>query len=651
MHKIDAQSMYIKEASDSIAPHNLHLYKLKCKKLTNEVWLGICPSGIKIYTEEDRNGHSQIKQKNPLSFFAWPDIGKLYFEKKKFEIQSVSYPIRKFTYFASGEDMARHLLWLCRVTHQFQLHVQSKMKEVKKREQELNKKSFTESYVYSGPYEFPYLNRNRKKSNQTNSPSSVRDETGTQRVSVISNASSNTTSGIVSDKVQSLEDSDRDDIDIEIMMNSQQNTSVDSVESLTTTDLSEKLIPNTVISTQQTSDTINNSDSCIKEVKRKQNQVHSSANSTKSTSSEQSTTTVKSVIPSNVNDLPTTQIITIVNNISDQSNKKYHSDLQTTKSLEGQKTSSTSPLHHHHHQQHKKHKKHNSCAIGISQLQINDLSVKNIDVLTFSKLSERSESMNHIYENIPYFSHFNQTPKKQSSPPPILPLSAPSQRTTTRIGISSLTRALSKPTMSIYNQFNLTNGQIISSEPNLYINSKIWSKTPHNNLQDANFFSLPLNGNSNFNGVWDPPNYTRSIEDINKTKLRNKSELIFDLNKKSSRTHSDPQSHYQVCHFTKPSSSSSPSPSAFVKMSSSQQAVECTPQSFHQSLNDIAITSIHPIRQVGSEINVNNINNQPIFLPPPPDYANSLSQINIPSVSPSFKNKQVRDNSLKYFEK
>ena len=49
-----------------------------------------------------------------------------------------------------------------------------------------------------------------------------------QRISVISNTSSNTTSGIVSDRVQSLDESE-DDLEIEIMINSPPAPSVESL--------------------------------------------------------------------------------------------------------------------------------------------------------------------------------------------------------------------------------------------------------------------------------------------------------------------------------------------------------------------------------------------------------------------------------------
>ncbi|KAJ6218413.1 hypothetical protein RDWZM_009570 [Blomia tropicalis] len=305
MSKSEAQSMYIKEASDPIAPHNFHFYRVACKKGANtyEVWLAITVSGIAVYAADPNhstltgtgmsvspNQHNKIntmgrdpkrsRLKTRISFFPWTDIGKLSFDKKKFEIRSTGTQSRKFVYYSANEEIARHLLWFSRASHQFHLMVQQKMKEMLKREAEINRRKYRESCISSTSSSTNSSSGNSSGSSNGN-PSSTGSNSGNtsksvspfeygstssgssstagvvgdsdhhknhvgisdldisnssvcgddqlsnrvhhlnvsnQRISVISNASSNTTSGIVSDKMVGMEDSDRDDIDSDLLM-------------------------------------------------------------------------------------------------------------------------------------------------------------------------------------------------------------------------------------------------------------------------------------------------------------------------------------------------------------------------------------------------------------------------------------------------
>ena len=292
MSRTEAQSIYIKESSDSIAPHNFHFYKLSCKKGSSstweDLWLAITISGIAIYANESANQSSpngkrtqtlngrvieNVQERTPLktriSFFPWPDIGKLSFEKKKFEIRSTGPQSRKFVYYAPNEIIARHLLWFSRATHQFHLMVQNKMREMLKREKEMNRRKYRESCISSmastnsssgnssvggssavasassnntsksaSPFEMfgpvdpktmiagpvgvrlsvlADLNTSNSSQSTDTSTDTGRSSTADQRESVISNASSNTTSGIVSDKT-TLDESDREDEDEHSML-------------------------------------------------------------------------------------------------------------------------------------------------------------------------------------------------------------------------------------------------------------------------------------------------------------------------------------------------------------------------------------------------------------------------------------------------
>ena len=85
----------------------------------------------------------------------------------------------------------------------------------------LERKRYRDCYMYSRSLgaEFPSLAK---------LAGNYKGHHSDQRISVISNTSSNTTSGIVSDRVQSLDESE-DDLEIEIMINSPPAPSVESL--------------------------------------------------------------------------------------------------------------------------------------------------------------------------------------------------------------------------------------------------------------------------------------------------------------------------------------------------------------------------------------------------------------------------------------
>ena len=609
MAKSDAQSMYIGEASDASAAHNLHLYKLKNKTGSAEVWIGICTTGVEINSEEQRissihmNSHSShtcAKQKTRISYFMWADIGKLYFDKKKFEIRSIGCPQRKFTYYAATEEMARHLLWLCKVTHQFQLMFQSKMKEVKRRESELTRKRFRESYICDDSYEVPLLARINKKGSDyakyAKGSTSALEETSAQRVSVISNASSNTTSGIVSDKVQSLEDSDRDDIDVEIMISS---APVVSLESLALSEPINNCVRKSLVNKEGkhynsvTNITMNCNSYQQKE--KQKSEVPSSANSIKSTSSDQSNATVKSIVPSSTINGHNNQIINIADNKTiDKSDKDSSSSREPRESIEV----------------------NNAIEVSAKVRPQPDITVRSVNL---SKLSERSESMNHIYENIPYFSQFQENrPKLPLKACPSLSstltptTTTNSQRTATRIGISSLTRTHNKQTLSIFPDIDIDCSKTAStaaSEPNLHT-SQLWSYSPNRTKILA---KKELSHTE----------HSRNVSPIGLgVSVVPESEAVMPVmpvmpvmvrSSKESRAHSDPCSH-QIRKVS--------------NAINGRQLVKCSAPSgqpsFHQSLNNIAMTSNHPLRLFASDMSVNTDSNlQSILIPPPPpQYAN-----------------------------
>ncbi|KAL0112757.1 hypothetical protein PUN28_012195 [Cardiocondyla obscurior] len=179
----EAELQYIREAVLLEAPLNAHLYRLRRSK--NEagpgrILLAICARGVRIYAEEETP-----------RVFAWNNIGKLSFDRKKFEIRAVDQP-EKLTLYSGCDDKSKLLLGLCRDTHQFSMAIAPRVNEAIRREEE-ERKVLRDCYMYP----------TRCKLSLT-----ARGARGDQRISVISSTSSNTTSGIVSDRVHSEDEPD-----------------------------------------------------------------------------------------------------------------------------------------------------------------------------------------------------------------------------------------------------------------------------------------------------------------------------------------------------------------------------------------------------------------------------------------------------------
>ncbi|KAJ8721395.1 hypothetical protein PYW07_002170 [Mythimna separata] len=188
--KAEAESRFIREVCLLPDTINSHRYRLKQSKSEPEpgtVWLLVTAKGIKILPD---NGS--------LSNFIWSAIGKLSFDRKKFEIRTEE---GKMTLFSSSEEKCKYLFALCRETHQFSMKIAPKFNEILRKEEEERKICFG----YSKSLNIQY-NQNKSE----------------QRISVISSTSSNTTSGIVSDRVQSEDE-------LEIMIDSPPAPSTESL--------------------------------------------------------------------------------------------------------------------------------------------------------------------------------------------------------------------------------------------------------------------------------------------------------------------------------------------------------------------------------------------------------------------------------------
>lgn len=188
--KTDAETRFIREVCllpDTINSHRYRLKQTKTEPEPGTVWLLVTAKGIKILPD---NG--------PLSNFIWSAIGKLSFDRKKFEIRTEE---GKTTLYSSSEEKCKYLFALCKETHQFSMKIAPKLNEILRKEEEERKTC----YGYSKSLNFQY-NQNKNE----------------QRISVISSTSSNTTSGIVSDRVQSEDE-------LEIMIDSPPAPSTESL--------------------------------------------------------------------------------------------------------------------------------------------------------------------------------------------------------------------------------------------------------------------------------------------------------------------------------------------------------------------------------------------------------------------------------------
>jgi len=194
MATAEAELLYIQQACSLHETINAHTYRMRLAKSEQGVgsaWFVVYAKGIKILGGECTSSSSTPTPE--ATTFLWPNITKLSFERKKFEIRSGE---SRITLYASSDEKNKLLLTLCKDTHQWSMKLAARLKEVSKREEEEAAESqrLHASYACSRSLLLPYKSKNE------------------QRISVISSTSSNTTSGIVSDRVHSEDE-------LEIMIN------------------------------------------------------------------------------------------------------------------------------------------------------------------------------------------------------------------------------------------------------------------------------------------------------------------------------------------------------------------------------------------------------------------------------------------------
>ncbi|XP_037073418.1 protein expanded-like [Pollicipes pollicipes] len=129
MSSAQAELAYIREASAVEAPFNLHLYRLRRRKsdTSGSVLLGICPNGVELYQEEKNSVRKLIAS------FIWTNIGRLGFEKKKFEISALT---QKFTFYTTDDEKSKQLFHLCKETHLFTQSAHDRLALIQQRSEE-----------------------------------------------------------------------------------------------------------------------------------------------------------------------------------------------------------------------------------------------------------------------------------------------------------------------------------------------------------------------------------------------------------------------------------------------------------------------------------------------------------------------------------
>ena len=65
--------------------------------------------------------------KSPLSLHPWPDIGKLHYERKRFDM-TLNGTNHKVSYYSQSSDQLKYLLAQCMQTHTFQRDLLPKIK-------------------------------------------------------------------------------------------------------------------------------------------------------------------------------------------------------------------------------------------------------------------------------------------------------------------------------------------------------------------------------------------------------------------------------------------------------------------------------------------------------------------------------------------
>uniref|UniRef100_A0A915PQJ6 FERM domain-containing protein n=1 Tax=Setaria digitata TaxID=48799 RepID=A0A915PQJ6_9BILA len=271
----DAVMEYCQQASRPPFALNCHLYGLRRHKMDtfDNAVIGISPKGIE--TSDVGNDGERI----PLRKLQWSRIAKLCFDKRKVTITGVDGV--SLSLYAQFEDKARYLLEFCKAFHQATLFINNQSVYRQNR-----------STVMNSPL---FCNDDR-----------CLDDVLYSRHSLNSRASSNSTSGVVSDKLESDADKDCEWIDT---CGVASDCSFEEIQPLTVEDLAGEMnkasvhtVSEVVVSTQDEatsteSDTVNDRDRPNTSSRSKE--LNSSRKTTELTGEETISTSCDNAVPRN----------------------------------------------------------------------------------------------------------------------------------------------------------------------------------------------------------------------------------------------------------------------------------------------------------------------------------------------------------------
>ncbi|XP_022658435.1 FERM domain-containing protein 6-like isoform X2 [Varroa destructor] len=227
LNRGSAQLAFIKESQEFA----MHVYRVQQKKSNFDfTLLGVSAQGIQVYqpiTTPVLACQSCNVVITRETVFPWSDISKLTFDRRRFEVrlEGRCRQLLKFVYNCPSEAVAGSILELCKRTHQFNMVMQPRLAELRNVERRNRVTKYRESYICE-PDETvrPCVHHGGTQTSVksallgTNALNSALSRHGSPalsgsdpRISVISSSSSNTTSGVMSDKPQSPESEEEDD--------------------------------------------------------------------------------------------------------------------------------------------------------------------------------------------------------------------------------------------------------------------------------------------------------------------------------------------------------------------------------------------------------------------------------------------------------
>uniref|UniRef100_A0A5S6QWM4 FERM domain-containing protein n=1 Tax=Trichuris muris TaxID=70415 RepID=A0A5S6QWM4_TRIMR len=195
----EARYRFCEDVSSGCCAVNCHLYRLMRSKGDpgESVLLAIAPTGLQLFENHSDN------LRFPVATFPWARIAKLSFDRRKFLLVSVDG--QKLTFFTSNDQKARYLLHFCRMFHQNLMRLHDEGRK--------DANAYCSDAIIAATVDSANVatsNNDKVNGNCCDKNLAIQANSVGQRVSLVSDASSNTTSGIVSDKQRAHDDSEND---------------------------------------------------------------------------------------------------------------------------------------------------------------------------------------------------------------------------------------------------------------------------------------------------------------------------------------------------------------------------------------------------------------------------------------------------------